>query len=151
MILVSACLLGLDCRYDGGNAADKELLDFLKNREFMMVCPEQLGGLQTPRNACEIFGEGGQAVLEGNAKVIDDQGIDVTKQFIKGAEETIKIARLCNASMAILKERSPTCGSTKIYDDSFQGKLKAGKGVTAVLLQQNGIKVFSEENYKKNF
>ncbi|WP_432663946.1 DUF523 domain-containing protein [Wukongibacter baidiensis] len=148
MILVSACLLGLDCRYDGGNTANKELLDFLKDKEFVMVCPEQLGGLQTPRNPSEISGEDGNAVLENGARVLDNQGMDVTCQFVKGAKETLKIAKLYNASMAILKERSPSCGSTKIYDGKFQGKLKAGKGVTVALLEQNDVKVFSEENYK---
>ncbi len=148
MILVSACLLGLDCRYDGGNTAHKGLLDFLKDKEFVMVCPEQLGGLQTPRNPCEILGEDGEAVLEGGARVIDNKCIDVTTQFVKGAEETLKIAKIYNASMAILKERSPSCGSTKIYDGKFHGKLKVGKGVTATLLEQNGVEVFSEENYR---
>ncbi|WP_432408683.1 DUF523 domain-containing protein [Wukongibacter sp. M2B1] len=151
MILVSACLLGLDCRYDGRNATHDEILDFLKDKDFILVCPEQLGGLQTPRNPCEIAGRDGKAVLEGETKVIDNQGRDVTKQFIKGAEETLKIAKLYNASMAILKERSPSCGSTMIYDGKFHGKLKAGRGVTSALLQQNNVKVFTEENYKKNF
>jgi len=149
MLLVSACLLGLDCRYNGGSNLDKGLLDFLKDKEYVIACPEQLGGMATPRKPCEIVDGTGNDVLLGNSRVKDEQGEDATEFFIKGAQETLKIAELYNVKSAILKERSPSCGSTKIYDGKFNGKLKEGKGVTAALLEKNNISVFSEENYKE--
>lgn len=147
MILVSACLLGLDCRYNGGDNLEKELLDFLMDKEYVVVCPEQLGGLPTPRNPSEIAKGDGNTVLEGKSRVIDNQGVDVTKPFIKGAEETLKIAKLYKARTAILKKRSPSCGSINIYDGNFHGKIKKGKGVTTALLEQNDIIVANEDNY----
>ncbi|MCG8539931.1 MAG: DUF523 domain-containing protein [Clostridia bacterium] len=150
MILVSACLLGLDCRYDGSNVLNRELMDFLKGKEYTVVCPEQLGGLTTPRKPCEIVGGDGSSVLEGISKVVDNQGRDVSKQFIKGAEETLKIIKLYNIKTAILKSGSPSCGSINIHDGSFSGKLIRGKGVTTALLEQNSIVVLTEKNYMKH-
>ncbi len=150
MILVSACLLGLDCRYDGSNVLNRELMDFLKDKEYAIVCPEQLGGLTTPRKPCEIVGGDGSSVLEGISKVVDNQGRDVSKQFIKGAEETLKIIKLYNIKTAILKSGSPSCGSINIHDGSFSGKLIRGKGVTTALLEQNSILVLTEKNYMKH-
>ncbi|MGB7604523.1 MAG: DUF523 domain-containing protein [Lutisporaceae bacterium] len=139
-ILISACLLGVNTRYNGGNNKVEKLTDLVKDVTFIPVCPEQLGGLPTPRHPAEI--------IQGNEKlsIVNNQGESVTSQFVKGAEETLKIAQLYDCKYAILKERSPSCGSNKVYDGSFQGKVRDGKGVAATLLQDNGIKVFSEEN-----
>ncbi|MCT4565917.1 MAG: DUF523 domain-containing protein [Maledivibacter sp.] len=149
MILVSACLIGLDCKYNGESNLNKELLDFLRDKEFVIACPEQLGGLPTPRIPSEIINGDGKAVLDGVGRIKNKQGEDVTTQFIKGAKETLRIADLYNVRVAILKKRSPSCGSTNIYDGNFNGKLKEGSGVTAELLKKNNILVLDEENYKE--
>lgn len=141
MILVSACLLGVDCKYNGKNNLNLEVLEFLKDKEYMLVCPEQLGGLMTPRKPAEIKED----------KVINNEGLDVTKEFEKGAKETLKIKEMINARFAILKEGSPSCGSGKIYNGMFEGKKIKGKGITAKLLEENGVKVCSEENFKELF
>lgn len=151
MILVSSCLLGLNCRYNGDSNIDKDLLEFLKDKEYVIACPEQLGGLPTPRKPCEIIAGDGKDVLDGKCKIMNNQGEDVTIPFIKGAEETLKIAKLYNIKTAILKKRSPSCGSTNIYDGSFNGKIKKGSGVTAELLRKNNILVLDEDNYMKHF
>ncbi len=148
MILISACLLGLDCKYDSDNNLNKELLNYLNDKDYIIVCPEQLGGLPTPRNPSEIVCGDGRDVLEGKSKVMSNMKKDVTMQFIKGAKETLKITKLYNVKVAILKSRSPSCGSNKIYDGKFMGKLKHGKGVTTALLEENNILVFSEEKFK---
>ena len=109
-------------------------------------CPEIAGGLPTPRAGAEIVGGEGIDVIRGKARLINENGKDVTNQFIKGAKNTLKVAKMHHATMAILKQGSPSCGSRFIYDGSFSGKTIPGKGVTAALLEQNGIKVFSEEN-----
>jgi uncharacterized protein YbbK (DUF523 family) len=137
-ILVSACLLGVNCKYSGGNNMVKELCSYMQNVNFIPICPEQLGGLTTPRPPAEIIED---------SKVINKAGQDVTRQFLLGAEETLKIAKLYNCKYAILKQRSPSCGSSHIYDGSFQGKVKHGMGLTASLLMKNDIKVYSEENF----
>lgn len=149
MILISACLAGLEVRYDGTHCKNEALLDLIKTNNVMTVCPEVLGGLLTPREPAEIVGGDGQAVLDGTAKVISKTGQDVTDNFIKGAYATLKRAQELNVSMIILKENSPSCGSSMIYDGTFSGSKVVGNGVTAALLKRNGIKVFSEENYAK--
>lgn len=147
MILVSACLVGLDCRYNGGSNLDKELMEFLKDKEFIVVCPEQMGGLPTPRHPCEIINGDGRDVLKGLSRVKNNQGEDVTEAFIKGAEETLKAAKIYKAKTAILKAKSPSCGSKDIYNGKFEGKTKEGMGVATALLRKNGILVLDEENY----
>ena len=149
MILISACLAGLEVRYNGTHCKNEALLDLIKTSNVMSVCPEVLGGLLTPREPAEIVGGDGQAVLDGTAKVISMTGQDVTDNFIKGAYATLKRAQELNVSMIILKENSPSCGSSMIYDGTFSGSKVVGNGVTAALLKRNGIKVFSEENYAK--
>ncbi len=149
MILVSACLLGIDCKYSGKNNYDDELKKFLKDKEYILVCPEQLGGLSTPRRPSEIIDGEGNDVLEGKCKVKNNDKEDLTKEFIKGARETLKIAELYGANIAILKSRSPSCGSQNIYNGEFNGKIKEGKGVTTALLMDKGILVLNEENYEK--
>lgn len=141
MILVSACLLGINCKYSGGNNENKELTKLLKKEKIIPICPEQLGGLSTPREPCEIIKK------ESNKRVVDKKGKDQTLKFLKGAEETLKIAQLCNVREAVLKSNSPSCGSCKIYDGSFTGKLIAGEGIAASFLKCNNIKVYNEINY----
>ncbi|WIF94278.1 DUF523 domain-containing protein [Caminicella sporogenes] len=149
MILVSACLLGIDCKYNGKNNYNKDLKKFLKDKKYIIVCPEQLGGLPTPRKPSEIIAGDGYDVLDGKKKVLNLKGDDVTDYFIKGAYESLKIAKLYGIKKAILKARSPSCASFKIYDGSFSGKLREGVGVTTALLKKNGIKVLNEENYRE--
>lgn len=142
-ILISACLLGVNCKYNGGNNKVDQLIQKMKDVSFIPICPEQLGGLTTPRLPSEIV------AIDGETKVVSKSGVDVTQQFAVGAEETLRIAQLYNCKYAILKQRSPSCGSSHIYDGSFQGKVKAGKGMAAHLLEQHGIKVYSEENFEE--
>lgn len=135
-IIVSACLLGKPCRYDGrSKPCDKVIA--LKERgdiEIIEICPEQLGGLPTPREPSEIQGD----------KVISRVGCDVTKAYERGAKEALKIALENGYSYAILKSRSPSCSPSGIYDGSFSGKLTGGIGVTARLFRESGITVVSE-------
>lgn len=133
-MLVSACLLGIDCKYSGGNNYSEKLMELIKYKKAIPICPEQLGGLTTPRPPSEIQdGEGGE-VLAGKAKVVTASGKDVTDAFIKGAEESLKIAKLYGATTAILKSLSPSCGCGTIYDGSFSNTKKLGNGVTTALL-----------------
>lgn len=147
MLIVSGCLLGQNCKYSGGNNYNKELVEFLKDKEYKLVCPEELGGLSTPRDPSEIMGRDGKEVLKGKAKVVSKGGKDLTKAFITGAEKTLELAKSHCSKVAILKSRSPSCGSRIIYDGSFSEKLKKGNGVTGALLKENGILVLNEENY----
>lgn len=133
-ILVSACLLGCPCRYDGAAKADPRVLALMERHTLIPVCPEQLGGLPTPRLPSERR-EGG---------VFDRSGKDVTAQYRQGAEEVLRLARLYGCTHAVLKERSPSCGSGQIYDGSFSHVLVPGSGVAAELLAQNGITVLGE-------
>lgn len=146
MILVSACLLGINCKYSGDSNNSEKLIEYLKDKEFIIVCPEQLGGLSTPRDPSEIVGEGGESVLVGDGKVLSNNDKDVSDSFVRGAEETLKIAKLYNCRQAILKEGSPSCGSNLIYDGSFSGVKVNGQGVTTSLLRQHGISVISEKD-----
>ena len=133
-ILVSACLLGCPCRYDGTAKADPRVLALMERHTLIPVCPEQLGGLPTPRLPSERR-EGG---------VFDRGGKDVSVQYRQGAEEVLRLARLYGCTHAVLKERSPSCGSGQIYDGSFSHVLVPGSGVAAELLAQNGITVLGE-------
>ncbi len=148
IILCSACLLGVKCKYNGEHNLNEKVLKLAKEVTLAPVCPEQLGGLPTPRPKAEITGKA-EDVLVGEARVLDENGRDVTRYFVKGAEETLKIAKLLGAKKALLKERSPSCGVTKVYDGTFSGKTKPGMGVTTCLLKKNGIKVYSEEQVDK--
>lgn len=139
MIIISACLAGVNCKYNGGNNLDLRIKKLLTDKKAILVCPEQLGGLPTPRVPCEIV----DSVYK---KVINKNGVDVTEQFIKGANETLKIANSVNAKYAILKSKSPSCGIGEIYDGTFSGKLISGNGITADLLIKNNIKVFNEND-----
>ena len=149
MIIVSACLLGENCKYSGGNNKSENVIKYLEDKEYILVCPEQLGGLSTPRNPSEIITYGnkdGNDVLSGCTKVLSNKGIDVTKNFIQGAEETLKIAKEHNAKTAILKAGSPSCGYKKIYDGSFLGNKIQGMGVTAAILNKENISLLDEDD-----
>jgi len=135
-ILCSACLLGVNCKYDGGNNACQKILDLAKEETLVPVCPEQLGRLPTPRP---------RACLKGGG-VVDETGDDVTKAFKKGAVQVLEIAKKMGIGEAIMKQKSPSCGCGRIYS-GFNGKIINGYGVTAQLLKKNGIKVFSEDDF----
>ena len=140
MIVVSACLVGINCRYDGSSETMPELLALLEKKRIVPICPEQLGGLPTPRTPAKIQRGDGYSVLKSISRVIDIKGRDVTPQFIKGAIEALNIARLVGAGEAILKDKSPSCGVNYIWEDEV---LKEGKGVLTALLIDHGIKVSS--------
>lgn len=133
-ILISACLLGVNCRYDGGGKLIEEIDKLKEKYNLIPVCPEVYGGLQTPREPAEII----------DGKVINREGKDITENFIKGANETLHLAKLYNCKYAILKERSPSCGFGQVYDGTFSGNLVKGNGITAELLSKNYIKIIGE-------
>ena len=135
--VVSACLTGQNCKYNGSSNLDPELLSFLRNHEYITVCPEVLGGLPIPRAPSEIK----------NKQVINNTGIDVTENFKKGALLALKAALNFGAEAAILQPRSPSCGFGQIYDGSFTKTLTAGNGIFTQLLTEHNIKIY---NYKSN-
>lgn len=134
--IVSACLLGVECRYDGGSnkLPDEKLSELKEKYELIPVCPECYGGLTTPRVPSERVGD----------KVLSKTGTDVTDEFSRGAQAALYLAKLFGADTAILKENSPSCGSGTIYDGSFSGTLIPGDGVAAQLLKENGVTVLGE-------
>lgn len=145
MILVSSCLLGIYAKYDGTLTNKNSLLLKYKDcGKYIPVCPEQLGGLCTPRFPVEIMGGTGEDVLAGSVKAKNDHGEDVTPQFIRGAQQVLYITKILPIKAAILKERSPSCGVNLIYDGTFQHVVREGRGVTAAILKQYKIPVFSE-------
>lgn len=146
MILVSACLLGLNTKYNGESNAHALILKYCSLGRFIPVCPEQLGGLPTPREPVEILNGSGQEVLSGQSLAQGEHGEYVTGQFIKGAYEVLKISEMLDVSAAILKERSPSCGVNYIYDGSFTHRTIPGQGVTASLLREHKIPLYSEED-----
>ncbi|MBR3153232.1 MAG: DUF523 domain-containing protein [Clostridia bacterium] len=137
MILVSGCLVGLNCKYSGGNNFNQEIFNLVKEGKAIPVCPEQLGGLATPRNTAEI------KVINGERRVITNKGEDVTEQFERGAEEVLRLAKELGVTKAILQARSPSCGVGKIYSGNFDKTLVDGDGVTARILKENGIEVMN--------
>ena len=145
MILISACLLGRNVKYSGGNNLCPWLAKYYNTDDFIAICPECFGVLPIPRPPAEIQGGSGKDVLNGSAKVADKDGKDVTQNFISGAQKALAYAKKHNANCAILKARSPSCGCGMIYDGSFNGGKKAGNGVTAALFLQHGIKIYTEE------
>lgn len=133
-ILASACLLGVNCRYNGERKKLEGIERLMERAELIPVCPEILGGLPTPRPPAERLGD----------RVMNREGMDVTEAYQRGAEETLRLAELFGAHLALLKERSPSCGMGKIHDGSFQGRIVKGSGVTAELLSAHGISVYGE-------
>ena len=147
MRLVSACLLGIKCAWDGRDRyRNRKVIELLRKETLIPVCPEQLGGLATPREFQEIEKGSGDNVLDGKSRVKNKIGQDVTRQFTGGAKEALKIARQYNIKEFIAKSRSPSCGCGSIYNGSFSRKLIQGNGVTVALFKRNGIKVISENN-----
>lgn len=133
-ILISGCLLGLCCRYDGKSKPNENIKALSEKYYLIPICPEQLGGLPTPRAPSEIIGE----------RVVSCTGIDVTAEYRCGAAEALRLSQLFGCKKAILKERSPSCGFGRVYDGSFSGRLVDGDGVSAALLAANGIEIFGE-------
>jgi len=142
MILVSACLCGINCKYNSGNNENPFVSELVLQGVAIPICPEVLGGLRIPRSCCEIVID-----IYNNKKVFSKDGRDVTNEFIIGAEKTLQIAKIAGVTTAILKSKSPSCGSNQIYDGSFSGRLLSGKGITTELLETNGIKVYNEDDY----
>lgn len=159
--IVSACLAGVRCRYDGSSCEDRRVVELVRSGRAIPVCPEQLGGLPTPRlparivrdrgaggkSSCVTAGSletagrpGGEAVLDGLARVVNSEGQDVTGQFLRGAEECLRVARLVGANTAILKSGSPSCGCS---EEGISGGCPA-EGVAAALLRRNGVRIASE-------
>lgn len=145
LYIISACLCGVNCKYNGKNNLNERCLKLFKEGKAVLVCPEQLGGLTTPRKPVELDSSASE-VVEGSGKAINSEGGDVTKNFLDGAYETLKIAKELGATKAILKEGSPSCGVNFVYDGTFTGNKIKGKGVTSYVLEQEGINVFSDED-----
>jgi uncharacterized protein YbbK (DUF523 family) len=138
MFLVSACLVGCLCRYDGRRAPNEELIAYLSDKKWMAVCPEQLGGLPTPRPPAKIAGGTGKDVLDGKARVVTVDGEDVTQSFVAGAQAVLELAGKNQAEACLLKDKSPSCG---LQTTSCVEGLTPGAGVTAALLEREGYKV----------
>ena len=134
-LIVSACLLGCNCRYDGKNCYIKDIEKLADHYVLIPVCPEQMGGLSTPRIPAERVGD----------KVISKEGVDVTEQYRRGAQMALQIAKLNDVKCALFKSKSPSCGKGIIYDGTFTGALTEGNGVTASIFEKCGIEVFSDE------
>ena len=141
MVFISACLVGINCKYNGGNNYDERALALVQKGEAIPICPEQLGGLTTPRTPAEI------RILDGEKYVITQTGEDVTEKYLRGAEEVLELASKLSITKAILKAKSPSCGKGKIYDGSFTRTLIEGDGITAELLMRHGIEVISWEEW----
>ncbi|MCF4114368.1 MULTISPECIES: DUF523 domain-containing protein [Dethiosulfovibrio] len=136
MIVVSSCLLGIPCRYDGSGFRRPDIMEILEGRDVLPLCPEQLGGLPTPRTPCEIV----------NGVVMGKDGIDRTGYFRRGAALALEEMSKFNVTVALLKEKSPSCGSSLVYDGSFSGRVIKGRGIFSSALMDMGVTVFSEEN-----
>ena len=146
-VLVSACLLGERVRYDGARFPNPNpiLRQWVEQGLAVSICPEVAGGLPVPRPSAEIQGGDGSCVLAGTARLLNNEGADVTGAYLQGARKAFRLAEEYNIRCAILKARSPSCGNQKIYDGSFSGGLMSGQGVTAALLSSQGIRVFNED------
>lgn len=140
-VLVSACLIGNNCKYNGGNNRNEKIIEYLKDKEVILVCPEVMGGMSTPRIKSEI-------VLDSDKlTVINEKGADVTSYFIRGAEIALRRAIANGVKVAILKEKSPSCGYKKIYDGKFNGTKVEGSGVFTRMLLNKDIKILTEEDF----
>lgn len=140
MILISACLAGVNCKYNGGNNLNEKILELVKEGKAILVCPEQLGGLSTPRVPAEIISKDNEKL------VITKTGEDVTHQYEKGALEVLNLAKKLGINKVIFKANSPSCGSGIIYDGTFSGIKIEGNGITTELLKNNGIDVITEKD-----
>tara|TARA_B100000809_G_scaffold140540_1_gene138079 strand:+ start:567 stop:1043 length:477 start_codon:yes stop_codon:yes gene_type:complete len=142
-ILISACLLGKNCRYNGGHSQLTELEEI--DVEWIPVCPEESGGLGTPRPSAEMQ-ENAETILNGKGKIITNKGKNVTSEFIQGAEKSLQLGLGAEVKIAVLKSKSPSCGIGKIYDGSFTKSLKIGNGIFAHLCHKNDIACISSDN-----
>ncbi|MGZ2369897.1 DUF523 domain-containing protein [Ancylomarina sp. YFZ004] len=140
--LISACLLGVNCRYNGTSSRILEFDTLLDSGRLIPVCPEVLGGLSTPRQACEIITQN-----DGSRKVMTQRGLDYTSEFLTVARRILDISQTCGVKKVILKANSPSCGCGNIYDGTFSGKLIEGNGLSSQLLLANGIEVYNENNW----
>ena len=147
LILISSCLIGMKTTYLGKSNFLDELAELFEKGNVIPVCPEQLGGLPTPRLPSEIVGGQGSQVIAGTCQVMRSDGKDVTENFIRGAEEVIALLRFIKPVYAIFKENSPSCGVQSVYDGTFSERLVAGEGVTTALLKKHGIRVVSEKEF----
>jgi len=138
---VSACLLGIPCRWNGKTKLNKKALQLFLKDGAVVVCPEMLAGLGMPRPACEIQGGDGHDVLAGRAKVVDERGKNYTAQYLKGARRALKLMKQMGVNEVMLKSGSPSCGAGHIYRGDFSGRYKRGQGVFAALLKEAGIKI----------
>jgi len=136
-ILVSACLLGVNCKYNGENNYNEKVMEYLRDKEIIPICPEIMGGLPTPRIPSEIVGD----------KVYNKNGEDLTENFQRGAKETLELAKKLGVKKALLKSKSPSCGYKKIYDGTFSDILIDGNGVTAKLLSEKGFEIITEKDF----
>jgi len=146
LVLVSACLAGCECRFDGSANPDSEVARLVDEGRAVLVCPEEDGGLATPRPPAEIVGGDGHDVIAGRARVMTRSGADVTDAYVAGAYRALEAAREAGATRAILKARSPSCGTGVIYDGTFTRTRIEGDGVTAALLRSEGIEVVTDED-----
>ena len=135
--IVRACLVGKNTKYNGGNNKNEKILDFLKDKEYITVCPEVKGGLSTPRSPSEIVGN----------KVINKEGIDVSKEFYEGSNKELERVKEFNATVAIMKSKSPSCGKNYIYDGTFSGNIIEGDGIFIRELKKLGIKILTESDF----
>ena len=146
-VMLSACLAGMNCVYDGSNKAHPVFVKLVQSGGAILFCPEVLGGLAIPHPPSEIKGGDGSAVLRGSARVVSRDGKDVTDFFLKGARKASELAKKLKCKKAVMKARSPSCGCGKVYDGTFSRVLIDGDGVTAAMLKENGIDVVSDEDY----
>ncbi|HQP91880.1 MAG TPA: DUF523 domain-containing protein [Candidatus Omnitrophota bacterium] len=149
-ILLSACLAGVNCTYNGKNKLNPYLKRLFDERSAVLFCPEKLGGFDVPHPPSEILFGDGMDVLKGNAVVVSRTGKNVTVLFMEGAKRSMRLAKKLGIKKAVMKARSPSCGCGMIYDGLFKGRLKKGFGVTAALLKKNGIEVITDEEYLRN-
>ena len=148
---MSACLLGVNCNYKGGCSydftKDSRLWSSLLNKyNIIPICPEQQGGLPTPRIPSELLDKA-EIIEQGKGRIISKEGTDVTHNFVKGAEEIVRLSKMYNVQFAVLKSKSPSCGIKSVYDGSFRGIILDGQGYTAYLLRKNKIKLLDESDF----
>ncbi len=146
-VLISSCLVGEKCAYDGKSRTSKKLTVAFAGHELIRVCPEVIGGLDTPRERHEIAGGTGEDVLFRKARVISASGKDRTESFIRGAQKALETTRQNGIKIAILKSKSPSCGVHTVFSGKFDGSLKNGPGVTAALLRRHGIRIYTENDF----
>jgi uncharacterized protein YbbK (DUF523 family) len=146
LFIVSSCLAGINCTYNGKNKLKRNLKKLVRDGLAIPVCPEMLGGSTIPREACEISLGDGKMVLAKKAKVRTISGKDITSKLVSGARRTLRLVKKLGIERVILKSKSPSCGCGLIYDGTFTGTLKKGNGVTAALLLKHKIKIYNEKD-----